>query len=69
MSNVHYSLPDSGYIEKSITVNNVRNGNYEIVIEAHPVGKSKEVTTLEFTRSGMIELLDSIKEIAERKVY
>lgn len=52
------ALTEKGFIEKTISLRKLENGNYEIKAKGKPTGNKKEhVITMEFTQNGLNALV------------
>lgn len=60
------ALSEKGFIEKTLGIKTLKNGNYEITAKALPTGKSKEqVITMEFTQNGLNALVGTWMILAD----
>lgn len=60
------ALPESGYLEKVINVEKMKNGNYQIMARAFPTRKRKVQTVqMEFSSSGFNALIESLMAMAQ----
>ena len=65
MNNEHTALDEKGFIEKSISVQNLDSGNYLVTAYELPTGKKKErVITMEFTQNGINALLGGMMAVS-----
>lgn len=52
------ALVEKGFIEKTLTIKKLPNGNYKISAKSIPTGKKKEqVIEMEFTQNGLNALV------------
>lgn len=61
----HTALDEKGFIEKSISVQNLDSGNYLVTAYELSTGKKKErVITMEFTQNGINALLGGMMAVS-----
>lgn len=59
---------EKGYIEKTISVTQIGNGEYEVEAKAIPTGKKKEeVITMRFTQNGLNALVGTWLILCDKK--
>jgi hypothetical protein len=60
---------EKGYIEKTISITPLENGEYEVAAKSIPTGKIKkeEIITMRFTQNGLNALVGSWFILCERK--
>lgn len=60
------ALPESGYLEKVINVERLKNGNFQVMARAFPSRKRKVQTVkMEFSPNGFNALVGSLMAIAQ----
>lgn len=62
----HVAMVDKGFVEKSIRVETLPNGNYQVTALAKPTGNKKEqIVSMEFTQNGLNALAGSLLMFAD----
>ena len=63
----HTALDEKGFIEKTVSVEELENGEYLVTAKAIPSGKKKvEEISMTFTKNGLNALLGNLWALVER---
>lgn len=69
MTKKHEAIPQNGFISKTISIEQVSNDTFKILIELQPLGKEHYTEELKFNRHGLKMLIDSMSEFTEIRVH